>query len=291
MIAGNGPLDRNENLPSFSLNVFNVLAEDLSQSGIASLRYDKRGCGSSGGDYISAGHSDLVSDAITVANAIQQHRQLAHLPMFLLGHNEGCAIAAQVAAVVEKDKPVTGLIFFCPFTQPMRQVLLQQAEHFQAEIGASRGIGAWFNRSYYRLRGGVKNVQSKFLKSIDASKADTLTIGKATINAKWYREMLALDAAAIMRNIRVPTFALGAGKDLQCIPQDTLHLQELITHAPISTHLEENLTHILRNETNPRATKSRYPALVKQRIEPLVAELSVNFIEETLRAHAPPPHN
>ena len=53
MIHGSGPLDRNENTKSQSLNIFNTLANHLATQGIASFRYDKRGCGKSGGDYFA----------------------------------------------------------------------------------------------------------------------------------------------------------------------------------------------------------------------------------------------
>ncbi len=64
MIHGTGPLDRDENMPGQQLNVFNAIAHCLVEEGIASLRYDKRGCGKSSGDYYRAGHSDLINDAI-----------------------------------------------------------------------------------------------------------------------------------------------------------------------------------------------------------------------------------
>ena len=70
MVHGSGPLDRNENVKKGShLNLFNTLAHHLAGIGIASLRYDKRGCGESTGDYYAAGHSDLLADvSISVEN-------------------------------------------------------------------------------------------------------------------------------------------------------------------------------------------------------------------------------
>lgn len=61
MIHGSGPLDRNENIEGLELNIFNAIAYELAAQGIASVRYDKRGCGQSEGDYYSAGYSDLVA--------------------------------------------------------------------------------------------------------------------------------------------------------------------------------------------------------------------------------------
>jgi len=50
LIASSGPLDRDQNSAKGKLNIFNQIAEHLAASGIASLRYDKRGCDNSEGD-------------------------------------------------------------------------------------------------------------------------------------------------------------------------------------------------------------------------------------------------
>ena len=56
MIHGTGPLDRDENLKGQRIDAFNTIAHYLAAAGIASFRYDKRGCGRSSGDYYRAGH-------------------------------------------------------------------------------------------------------------------------------------------------------------------------------------------------------------------------------------------
>ena len=66
-VHGSGPLDRDENTNGGKLDVFNQIAHYLSDHGIGSLRYDKRGCGKSTGSYLTAGHFDFVSDAQAAA--------------------------------------------------------------------------------------------------------------------------------------------------------------------------------------------------------------------------------
>ena len=63
MLPASGPLDRDENFKGQRLNIFNAIAHHLASKGFASLRYDKRGCGQSTGDYFSAGYFDFVADA------------------------------------------------------------------------------------------------------------------------------------------------------------------------------------------------------------------------------------
>jgi len=281
MFAGSGPIDRNENLPNFSLNIFNKLAESFADAGYASVRYDKRGCGASGGDYISAGHSDFVADAVWVTNHMQQLTNFANTPLILLGHSEGAAIAPQVAAQLTSPVHAHGLILLCPFSRPMREVLLQQAKNRTAEVQAMTGMKGVLTRSFVRLRGGIEGMQRKFLKRMENSTSDTVTHAKITLNAKWYREMLALDIQGVLKNIKTPTFALGGGKDVQCNPLDTAALQQLITKAPVTTHIEDNLTHILRTDDEPQGT-GRYPELAKAPIDGLVARLCCEWLDRTL---------
>lgn len=298
MFAGSGPIDRDENLPSFSMNIFNTLAESFADAGYASVRYDKRGCGASGGDYISSGHSDFVADAVLVTKHVQQlpafantpENTPANTPLILLGHSEGAAIAPQVAAAITEPvagfEPIKGLILLCPFSRPMREVLLQQAKNRTAEIQAMTGINGVLSRSFVRLRGGFEGMQRKFLKRMENSRADTVTHAKVTLNAKWYREMLALDIQGILKNIRTPTFAIGGGKDAQCDSLDTAALHQLITKATVTTYIEDNLTHILRCDEQPQGTR-RYPELVKEPIDGLVARRCCEWLDNELEKSKP----
>ena len=62
LIAGSGPLDRDGNHKKMALNLSRDLAQVLADAGWASLRFDKRGIGESGGDYMSAGLLDELAD-------------------------------------------------------------------------------------------------------------------------------------------------------------------------------------------------------------------------------------
>ena len=66
IIAGSGPTDRNGNNPLMTNNSLKMLAEGLAENGIASLRYDKRGVGTSKIDSLNEKNirfKDFVSDA------------------------------------------------------------------------------------------------------------------------------------------------------------------------------------------------------------------------------------
>ncbi len=257
LIAGSGPLDRNQNSAKVQLNLFNAIAECLAAAGCASIRYDKRGCGNSEGNYDATGHSDLVADANAWLQFIKAHPTLARLPTYLLGHSEGAAIAPQLLSM---GTDIAGQILLCPFVEPFEQVMRRQAEKALAEIAALPGFKGKLIRFFVRLSGDQMNKQKKLIERIRATKKPTITIKKQVINAKWIREMIELDMPSIYATVTVPTLAVGGEKDLQSLPEDVNKLRELITQAPLQTNILTDLTHILRSDPEEPSTQ-RYTQL------------------------------
>jgi hypothetical protein len=93
MLHGSGPMDRNEDMPGQRLSVFNTFAERLVRDGVASLRFDKRGCGASTGDFETAGVHDAVADAVAWIDWLGSADFCDPERLILLGHSEGCLTA------------------------------------------------------------------------------------------------------------------------------------------------------------------------------------------------------
>jgi fermentation-respiration switch protein FrsA (DUF1100 family) len=96
LIQGQGPLDRDMSLAH--LKPFKTLAEHLAANGIASLRYDKRGVGDSGGDFGSATREDLAGDVSAALRFLKRHEGIIPGRIGLLGQSEGAVIAPMVAS-------------------------------------------------------------------------------------------------------------------------------------------------------------------------------------------------
>jgi dipeptidyl aminopeptidase/acylaminoacyl peptidase len=97
MLPGSGPMDRNENMEGQCLNTFNTFAHQLAEIGFASLRYDKRGCGKSTGEYFQAGYFDFVEDAVACFDRLKCHSLCASDQIYALGHSEGTLTAMHVS--------------------------------------------------------------------------------------------------------------------------------------------------------------------------------------------------
>jgi hypothetical protein len=73
------------------------LADALAGLGVASLRYDPRGCGESGGDWEASDLFSRIDDARDAIGAMRSRRELDLRRTAIVGHGEGAVIALSVA--------------------------------------------------------------------------------------------------------------------------------------------------------------------------------------------------
>lgn len=275
MVHGTGPLDRDENMPGQQLNVFNTIAHHLARGGIASLRYDKRGCGKSSGDYYAAGNSDLLNDAVNWFNTLTEYDFCDANKIFLLGHSEGCILAPQVSL---KRSALAGLILLCPFADDMESILIKQATHIQREFEGPPGVKGLVRRFLSRIMGMTVASQQKLIDKLKSSNVDTLGSGSQKIAAKSLRELIHLDPRALFSRVSCPMLLIGAEKDLQADPEDVRRIAEL-ANAPVDAHVVKNLTHVLRfDEGQPSLLGSG--ALLNKPIEPIVLDLIAGWLNK-----------
>lgn len=275
MLHGSGPLDRDENMKGQQLNVFNTIAHYLAREGIASLRYDKRGCGKSSGDYFATGHANLVHDAICWFDVLRQGDFCAPERMYLLGHSEGCIIAPQVSAV---RPSVAGLMLLCPFVDDIESILIKQASQLENEFKSLPGLGGVVRRVLSRMMGVTVKNQKKLVRILKSTNKETFRSGLHKVPAKSLRELMRLDARAIFSQVTCPMLLIGGEKDLQCDPSDVGRIAEL-AKGSVDKHVIKNLTHVLRFDER-QASLLGSAELIKKPMEPVVLELIAAWINE-----------
>lgn len=99
LVPGGGPLDRDITILGHKL--FRVLAHGLARAGIASLRYDKRGVGTSEGDFSSAAPGDFVADVAGAARHLAGGEGFGAHRVGLIGHSEGGMVALTAASSMQ----------------------------------------------------------------------------------------------------------------------------------------------------------------------------------------------
>ncbi len=83
------------------------LAGALAAHGVATLRYDKRGCGRSDGTWETAGAFTLVDDARDAVAALRGHDAIDAARVGIVGHGEGGWLTLSVAAADPGIGPLT----------------------------------------------------------------------------------------------------------------------------------------------------------------------------------------
>lgn len=77
--------------------LFDRLAHALVARNVATLRFDPRGCGTSGGDWAAADLFARIDDVRDAVGAMRSRSELDLRRSALIGHGEGCGIALSVA--------------------------------------------------------------------------------------------------------------------------------------------------------------------------------------------------
>ncbi|MEJ2280265.1 MAG: alpha/beta hydrolase [Candidatus Lokiarchaeota archaeon] len=124
LIPGSGKVDRDENHKKMKINAFFEISHYLAQNGIASLRYDKRGVGQSGGNYYTTGFYEGVQDALAAIEYLKHQENIQPKNIFILGHSEGSIIATRLAGI---GTEVAGIILLSGTAQSGEAVLKWQA--------------------------------------------------------------------------------------------------------------------------------------------------------------------
>lgn len=127
IIPGSGPTDRDGNNGLMKNNSLKMLAEGLRDSGIASLRYDKRGLkGNPMGDQQEADllFDDLAEDASLWINYLQTLNGFGDI--HILGHSQGALVAILAAQGSEVQTVISVAGSGVPVDDIIREQLLTQ---------------------------------------------------------------------------------------------------------------------------------------------------------------------
>jgi pimeloyl-ACP methyl ester carboxylesterase len=95
------------------------LASALAAEGVASFRYDKRGCGASDGEWSESALFTLIDDARDAIGAMRSRSELDLRRTGIVGHGEGVGIALSVAI---GDPAVGALTLVGGSARPLRDV-------------------------------------------------------------------------------------------------------------------------------------------------------------------------
>jgi pimeloyl-ACP methyl ester carboxylesterase len=193
-VHGSGCVDRDETVgPN---KVFAQLANRLSNDGYAVLRYDKRGCGKSGGTF--ATRDRLIANARDAVAYLRAQPEIDGARVFVLGHSEGGEIAPRVAIA---DGRLRGIVLLAPPAIPLEKILMQQA-----------------------LRTAPVADRTTIAREEQAA-IDAIAMGKKSgASNAWLRSSFGIDPATLIARVPCPILIVQGTKDIQVLAADTPRL-------------------------------------------------------------------
>lgn len=255
MIAGSGPNTRDE--PIMGHRLFLVIADHLTRQGIAVLRYDKRGTGSSTGDYAKATTADFANDADAAVGYLATRTDIDHHRIGLIGHSEGGLIAPIVAT---RDSNVAFMVLMAGPGENGAKILSEQGRLLSKAMGltdAQVETAAKLRDHLITIAETEKDPAVVKVK-LRAALADAATSQglpataverqAAALSSDWFRFFFTYDPVPTLRKVRCPVLALGGSNDLQVPAEENLASIKaaLATNSDAQVFKLPNLNHLFQ---------------------------------------------
>jgi uncharacterized protein len=225
LLQGSGPIDRDESMGGH--HPFAVLADYLTRRGITVYRFDKRGVARSTGVYASETNATLLRDALAATRAIRARHDVSRVGV--IGHSEGAAVAAELAAKYPKD--VAFLVSLAgPGLKGMDEIVLQDRTGYQRRGLSPSQVEMLmdYGRRFYAIVVSTDDVDARTkallglgsnLSATDSKLvlqyASTGSLSIANARTPHLREVLSSDMSQYWHAVRCPVLVLNGSLDVQ----------------------------------------------------------------------------
>ena len=300
LVSGSGPQDRDETLMGHK--PFAVLADHLTRSGIAVLRYDDRGVGGSSGEFAAATSEDFASDADAALAWLAARPEVDAGAVGIVGHSEGGLVGPLVAARGDRAR---FLVLLAGPGVPGRDILRTQSRAVAELEGVSpevieingRVLEALFQviaetpdpgeaaaRARDVLADAVAEMDPEDRAAAGIPQGDAapwLDAQVAQFNSPWMRYFISYDPAPVLETVRIPVLALNGTLDAQVDAEINLDaIGAALTRGGNPDHTEEalpGLNHLFQEAGT--GTPTEY-ATIEQTMSPGAMERVADWILE-----------
>jgi alpha/beta superfamily hydrolase len=279
LISGSGPQDRNSYIMGHK--PFLLLAHELTQSGVAVLRFDERGVGQSEGEFQEASLDDLIADVKSAFDYLKKRPEVDSKKIGLLGHSLGGILAPRLAT---KEEISFLVLLAAPGIDGNKMMLKQRADFLKL-----RGL----NDTQVEKSNEMLSTTYDFILSTEAEgqqMKDELSVFFADnyADVMMEKELMAMaeqlssrELLGILRNkpstylslVNCPVLAIGGSKDFQVSSKENLEAIELELKKGGNQHVEikefEGLNHLLQESET--GDISEY-GVIEQTMSPEVLE-------------------
>jgi pimeloyl-ACP methyl ester carboxylesterase len=257
IVAGSGPTDRNGNSAGplraqNNSNLYAILAWQLADAGVASVRYDKRVIGDnlSKLDIAQTSIDDFIADAIAGARKLLSDRRFSRV--VLIGHSEGAELVLQA---VNRGAPASGIVMLSGAGRPIAVVLREQlSRQFPPEE-----LVRWDSAFARYLRGADASDVHPALRSL-----------LVPVNRRFMQSWVKYDPAAEIARVKVPVLIVQGARDVQVSEADARALKA--AHPPAELVVIPSANHVFRAAASTDVMSQR--ALYTDPTIPIVPELA-----------------
>ncbi|MDR0421065.1 MAG: lysophospholipase [Prevotellaceae bacterium] len=229
LISGSGSQNRNEEI--YGHKPFLVLADHLTRSGIAVLRFDDRGFGESEGYNPNVTTENFADDVEAAVNYLLSRNEIDKTKIGLIGHSEGGIIAPMLAA---KSDDIAFIIMLAGSGIQGKDLLLMQTSLLAKASGipdSTAKQSSLLNSQLYDLVCTVDDSKqreekateyiSQYLSNIAPALKGNQTDEEISskiireINNPWIVYFLRYNPAIALEKVQCPVLAINGSKDLQ----------------------------------------------------------------------------
>jgi uncharacterized protein len=257
--TGSGPQDRDEFIGIEGYRPFRQIADTLGQVGIAVLRMDDRGTGSSTGSHRGATSADFAEDVRAGLAYLRTRPEIDARRLALLGHSEGGMIVP-LAAVKEPD--LRAIVLMAPPADAPRSILAFQMANLAKNN--PRLTPAQRDSALARIPGTIDSLH----------KADP-----------WMAYFLDYDPPSILRQLKKPSvLILMGGTDQQVTPDQAPKLVQAFVQAgnrDVTARVFGNLNHLFIYD--PSGFPMGYATLPRRAVEPEVLGAVADWLISRMR--------
>jgi len=283
LITGSGPQNRDEEFMTHK--PFLVLADHLTRSGIAVLRYDDRGFAQSTGDHAMATSADFANDVRAAIAYLKTRKDIDRNRIGLIGHSEGGLIAPMVGV----DTNVAFMVLLAGPGVPGSQILLKQTalitraegrdeESIQRQLKITGGVFELF--SQYGEDESFENKLKQYLHEMisgnkliipkELNTDEFIETQVSQFRKPWIRYFLKYDPVNSLQRITCPVLALNGEKDVQVAPDNLMAIEKAVRQGgnnKITVKEFPAMNHLF--QTCKTGSMNEY-ATIEQTIDPLV---------------------
>lgn len=238
LLSGSGAQERNSNV--FGFKVFEVLANELADNGIASFRMDDRGIGESTGNFNNATLEDLTSDVNAAIETLSNDENNSFSQIIVLGHSQGGIVAGKIGTESSK---VDKVILMASTGLDLKTILRFQVEQaygegrfteedIEKEISLREGLmetirdggdvnaaSENYSEHYFKMLEGLPKSETAQIPDLRAYAILQTNQLKTFFSVPQYQSLLFYDPLSDLEKLNKPTLVLFGDKDTQ-VPVD-----------------------------------------------------------------------